>query len=134
MSSPDILSLTLQVLRSFLSPGRTTKIAPLTPRGIGLEALDQQRLELAASPCLRTSHVDAQTMLSALPVETLLEIIQYLTVSTIASLSTLSKSWAMFMATNESSVFRSISKRYGCISEGEEDSAAPPEGWKVWCE
>ena len=52
MSSPDILSLTLQGLRSFLSPGRTTKIAPLTPRGIGLEALDQQRLELAARPVL----------------------------------------------------------------------------------
>ncbi|KAF9789196.1 hypothetical protein BJ322DRAFT_1177087 [Thelephora terrestris] len=71
-------------------------------------------------------------MLSSLPVETLFEILQYLSLSTIASLSTLSKSWLAFMTTNESSIYRNISMRYGCTSGDGEDSAGPPGGWKAW--
>ncbi|KAF9789183.1 hypothetical protein BJ322DRAFT_1017897 [Thelephora terrestris] len=50
----------------------------------------------------------------------------------VASLSTLSKSWLVFMTTKEFSIYRSISKRYGCTSEDGEDSAGPPGGWKAW--
>jgi hypothetical protein len=46
-------------------------------------------------------------MLSVFSAEILLEIIQCLPFATIASLSTLSKSWAVFMAANESSASRS---------------------------
>lgn len=73
-------------------------------------------------------------MLSALPVEILLEIIRSLPLATVASLSTLSKSWAKCMASNESSIYHDISKRYGYISEGDSGDDTPTEGWKTWCE
>ena len=73
-------------------------------------------------------------MLSVLPTEILLDIIQWLPFTTLAALSTLSKSWAIFMDTNESSIYHSISKRYGHILKGESGATAPPEGWKTWCE
>jgi len=72
-------------------------------------------------------------MLSALPVEVLLEIIQRLPFRTVVSLSALSKSWATFMGTNESSIYHSISKRYRCSPEGDFDTP-PPEGWRAWRE
>jgi hypothetical protein len=68
-------------------------------------------------------------ILSALPVEILLEIIQCLPLKTITLFSGLSKSWAALMATNESSIYHSISERYGYVSE-----IPPPEGWKAWGE
>jgi hypothetical protein len=73
-------------------------------------------------------------MLSVLPAETLLEIIGCLPFTTIASLSILSKPWAAFMTTNESSIYRNISKRYGYASDGGSCTIAPSEGWKSWCE
>jgi len=73
-------------------------------------------------------------MLSALPVEILLEIILWLPYPTIGSLSTLSKSWATFMDTNESSIYHGISKRYGYAPKGDFSVSAPPEGWKSRCE
>ena len=73
-------------------------------------------------------------MLSTLPVETLLEIIQHLPISTITSLSALSKSWAAFMAANEQSIYFRVSKRYGYTSEGDANPNAPPGGWKAWRE
>ena len=72
--------------------------------------------------------------LSALPVEILLEILQFLPITTIVSLHGLSKSWAAFLATNESSIYHNISKRHGYTSEGDLDAAAPSEGWKALCE
>ena len=73
-------------------------------------------------------------MLSALPVEISLEIIQCLPLTTIVSLSSLSKPWATFMTTNESSIYHHISKRYDYVSGDDTDAAVPPEGWKSWCE
>ena len=70
-------------------------------------------------------------MLSTLPVEILLEIIQYLPLTTIGSLPTLSKSWATFMSTNEPSIYFNVSREYGYAGS---DAAAPSEGWKAWCE
>jgi hypothetical protein len=70
-------------------------------------------------------------MLSALPVEILMEIIQWLPFTTIASLSTLSKSWATLMAANEPSIYHSTSMRHGYADPG---TVAPSEGWKAWCE
>lgn len=72
-------------------------------------------------------------MLSALPTEILLEIIQWLPSTTLALLPALSKSWITFMDTNESSIYHTVSKRYGYFPNGGSD-AAPPQGWKVWCE
>ncbi|KAF9643602.1 hypothetical protein BDM02DRAFT_3123197 [Thelephora ganbajun] len=71
-------------------------------------------------------------MLSQLPVETLLEIIQWLPFTTITSLPTLSKSWAAFIDTNESSIYHGISKRYGYTPKDDPDTTVPPEGWKAW--
>ncbi|KAF9642594.1 hypothetical protein BDM02DRAFT_3176644 [Thelephora ganbajun] len=71
-------------------------------------------------------------MLSVLPVEILLEIIQFMPFTTIASLSTLSKSWATLMDTNESSIYHSISKRHGYVPKDDSGGTAPPEGWKAW--
>lgn len=73
-------------------------------------------------------------MLSTFPVEILLEIIRCLPLSTIISLSALSKSWATFMAANESSIYHNISTRHGYVPEDGPDAAAPSEGWKDWCE
>lgn len=73
-------------------------------------------------------------MMLMLPTEILLEIIQCLPFTTITLLPTLSRSWAAFMTTNESSIYRNISKRYGYAPEGDLDAAAPSEGWKAWCE
>ena len=73
-------------------------------------------------------------MLLVFPAEILLDIIRWLPSTTIASLYTLSKSWAAFMTTNESSIYHSISKRYGYTIESGSDTTAPSEGWKVWCE
>ena len=73
-------------------------------------------------------------ILSMLPLETLLDIIQLLPLTTIASLSALSKSWAAFMATNESSIYYSISKLHGYIKGGGPVAPAPPGGWKAWGE
>ena len=70
-------------------------------------------------------------MLSTLPVEILLEIVRYLPFTTIGSFSTLSKSWATFMDTNESSIYHNISKKYGYTDS---DAATPLAGWKAWCE
>jgi len=75
-----------------------------------------------------------QMLLSALPVDILLEIIQYLPFTSITSLSALSKPWAAFIDTNESSIYRSTSKRYGFAPKGGFDDAPPPEGWKAWRE
>lgn len=71
-------------------------------------------------------------ILSALPVEILLEIIQHLPIKVLLSLSTLSKTWAAFVGANESSIYHSASKRYGFAPNGDVD--APPEGWKAWRE
>jgi len=73
-------------------------------------------------------------LLSALPVDILLEIIQYLPFTTIASLSAVSKPWAVLIDTNESSIYRDTSKRYGFSPKGGFDGAPPPEGWKAWRE
>jgi len=73
-------------------------------------------------------------MLSVLPVEILLDIIQWLPVTTITALSTLSKSWETFMDANESSIYHSTSKRHGFAPKDFSDATAPPEGWKTWCE
>ena len=73
-------------------------------------------------------------MLSALPVEIVLEIIQRLPVATLASLSALSKPWAAFMDANESSIYHGASKRYGFAPIGDPNAAPPPEGWKAWRE
>lgn|ERR1700753_3752731 len=81
---------------------------------------------------LRRCSARVQVMLSTLPAEILLEIIQFLPFTTIASsLPTLSKSWATFMDTNESSIYHSISKRYGYADSGVD---TPSDGWKAWCE
>jgi len=72
-------------------------------------------------------------MISVLPAEILLDILQWLPFTTLASLSTLSKSWAAFMGANESSIYHGISKRYGYTPKGDSDAGAPPEGWKAWC-
>jgi len=76
----------------------------------------------------------APNMLSTLPVEILLKIIQQLPFRTVVSLSVLSKSWAAFMETNESSIYHSISKRCGYAPDGNLDATPPPEGWRAWCE
>jgi hypothetical protein len=81
-------------------------------------------------PQLCRAAARTETMLSTLPVEILLDIIQGLPPKTIASLPALSKSWATFMATNESSIYHFTSKRHGYADS---DAAAPPEGWKAWC-
>ena len=73
-------------------------------------------------------------LLSTLPVDILLEIIQYLPFEAITSLSALSKSWAALIKTNESPIYRSTSERYGFAPKGGFDDAPPPEGWKAWCE
>ena len=83
-----------------------------------------------AGPSLTSTRM----MLSVFPVEILLDIVQWLPFTTVASLSALSKSWATFMNTNEPSIYHSISKRYGYIPKSGSDEAAPPEGWKAWCE
>ena len=70
--------------------------------------------------------------LSVLPVEILLEIIQYLPFKAIGSFSTLSKEWAAFVDANESPIYHNASKRYGFVPK--DDVVAPPEGWKAWCE
>ena len=72
-------------------------------------------------------------MLSVLPVEILLDIIQSLPLTTVASFSALSKSWAKFMIANESSMYHNLSKQYGYTLEGDSGNAAPAEGWKTWC-
>ena len=72
-------------------------------------------------------------MLFALPVETLLDIIQYLPIATVTSLSTLCKSWATFMDTNESSIYHNVSKQYGYALEGDPEDIAPSDGWKARC-
>jgi len=71
--------------------------------------------------------------LSALPVDILLEIIQYLPFMAVGSLPALSKSWAAFVNANESSIYRSTSKSYGFSPKGGFHDAPPPEGWKAWC-
>jgi hypothetical protein len=81
-----------------------------------------------SQPCSAAARTEA--MLSTLPTEILLEIIQGLPPKTIASLPALSKSWATFMATNESSIYHFISKQHGYADS---DAVAPPEGWKTWC-
>ena len=75
-----------------------------------------------------------RTALSTLPVEVLLEIIQRLPISTVAALSALSKSWAAFVAANESSIYHSIPRRYGYAPESDTSSTVPPDGWKALCE
>ena len=73
-------------------------------------------------------------MLSTFPAEILVDIIQHLPLAAIVSLSTLSKSWATFMITSESSIYQGLSELYGYAPKGRSDAAAPAEGWKAYCE
>jgi F-box domain len=82
-------------------------------------------------------------ILSQLPVDIVLEILDYLPLRTlIAALPLLSKSWAGFMKVNESSIFHYAAIRYG-FSSSVNDSLESikarsfiqyeTDSWRSWC-
>jgi hypothetical protein len=80
--------------------------------------------------------------LDQLPVDVILHVISYLPLKTLAVLSSLSKSWARLMRSNESSIYHYASVRYGFASSIDaslEDTKSAScigcnvDGWKPWC-